>query len=384
MKKTIVKYRHAIIALIMIVLNSVGASASAPWTVNPGDYRYDMSLYIDVSFAKSEMDYSLYEVGVFCGDECRGVAETLPLSNGKSCLYVRVRSNQESGETMTFKYYDKETQEISEVEGVSFTFESNGRLGFPSNPYAVKILKYYNVELSAGSHGAIDQTGGRIAEGTEITVTATQDEGYHFEKWSDESTENPRTIIVEGDVTLAAEFGLSTYKLIYMVDGVEYKSFDVDYGTAITAEPIPEREGHTFIGWDNLPETMPAHDVTVIGYFSVNNYTLRLYLNDELYKSTEFEYGSLVTVEDNPTVPEDCKFDGWIDEIPETMPAHDVDIHGIYSKKSGIAGIYFEENRKVSVYTPSGVCVMSDAEPAELESLAPGVYIVSGRKVIVK
>lgn len=131
MSNTIIKFRYSIITLCMVLLNGVGAFASAPWTVNPSDYRYDMSLYLDVCFAKTQMDYSKYDVAVFVGDECRGIAERLPLSEGNECLYLRARSNKESGETMSFKYYNKDTEEVLSVEGVSFDFESNGRLGYP-------------------------------------------------------------------------------------------------------------------------------------------------------------------------------------------------------------------------------------------------------------
>ncbi len=567
MKNIIVKYRHAIIALIMIVVNSVGASASTPWTVNASDYRYDMSLYLDVRFAASEMDYSLYDVGVFCGDECRGVAELLPLDNGESCLYVRARSNQESGETMTFKYYDKETEQISDIDGVSFTFESTGRLGYPSDPYVVTIIRHFDVAISAGNEGTVNNNGGRIAEGTELSLTATPNEGYHFEKWSDGSTENPRTIVVNDDVTLAAEFGVNTYNLTYTVDGVEYKSFDVDYGTAITTEANPEKEGYSFSGWSDLPETMPAKDVTVTGTFSINSYNaifkigedvietksvvfgqpvvapeaqakegytfegwqnvpetmpahdveiigtytanqykltyivdgasykeytvgygtaitaeanpekegytfsgwsglpetmpakdvtvtgtfsinsykitfkigdsvieeksikygeavttpnapekegytfsgwqnvptsmpandveilgsytinkyrLTIYLNDEIYSTEDVEYGALINVED-PEVPEGHMFDGWSTEIPEVMPAYDLEIYGTYSELNSIASIYIDANENVTVYSMAGVLIFKGKSWAEIEAqLESGLYIINGKKVMIR
>ena len=59
------------------------------------------------------------------------------------------------------------------------------------------------------------------------------------------------------------------YKLIYMVDGVEYKSYDIEFGATITPEPAPTKEGYIFSGWSELPATMPAHDVTVIGTFTI-------------------------------------------------------------------------------------------------------------------
>ena len=48
--------------------------------------------------------------------------------------------------------------------------------------------------------------GGQYKIGVEVTLTAVPDEGYYFVRWSDGSTENPRTIKVETDVELFAEF----------------------------------------------------------------------------------------------------------------------------------------------------------------------------------
>ena len=329
MKNSIIKFRHSIIALIMIVLNGVGAIASTPWTVNPSDYRYDMSLYLDVTFAAVKMDSSKYEVAVFCGDQYRGIAEVLLLGNGNECLYLRARSNQESGETMTFKYYNKETEEILPIDGESFKFESNGRLGYPSDPYIVKIIRHFDVNLSAGNGGSINQQGGRLAEGTELTITATPSEGYHFEQWSDGNTDNPRTIKVDADIALAAEFGINTYKLVYNVDGNLYKEYDVNYGTVINPEELPEKEGHTFSGWDNVPATMPAHDVTVSGTFSINSYNAVFKIGEDVIDTKDVVFGQPVVAPEAPA-KEGYTFAGW-QNIPETMPAHDVEILGSYT-----------------------------------------------------
>ena len=62
----------------------------------------------------------------------------------------------------------------------------------------------------------------------------------------------------------------TTYKLTYLVDDEVYKTYDMEYGAAITPEPAPTKEGYTFSGWSEIPETMPANDVTVKGYFTKN------------------------------------------------------------------------------------------------------------------
>ena len=57
------------------------------------------------------------------------------------------------------------------------------------------------------------------------------------------------------------------YTLTYRVDSVDYRTYDVEYGSPITPEPAPEMDGHTFSGWVGLPDTMPARDVVVTGSF---------------------------------------------------------------------------------------------------------------------
>ena len=52
------------------------------------------------------------------------------------------------------------------------------------------------------------------------------------------------------------------------MDGEVYKQIDVTYGTAITPEEAPEKEGYIFMGWSEIPATMPAHDVEVTGEFT--------------------------------------------------------------------------------------------------------------------
>lgn len=57
--------------------------------------------------------------------------------------------------------------------------------------------------------------------------------------------------------------------LIYMVDGEEYRSYEIEHGSAITPEPAPTKETYVFSGWSEIPETMPNHDVEVNGRFYI-------------------------------------------------------------------------------------------------------------------
>ena len=68
-----------------------------------------------------------------------------------------------------------------------------------------EFIRYFNVETSAVGNGTVTE-GGTYAEGTEITLTATPDEGYQFTQWSDGNTDNPRTLILTQDTSLVAHF----------------------------------------------------------------------------------------------------------------------------------------------------------------------------------
>ena len=164
-----------------------------------------------------------------------------------------------------------------------------------------------------------------IKEGETITpeIEPTK-EGFTFSGWS----EIPETM-PSNDVTVTGTFTINSYTLTYMVDGKEYKKASVKYGSSITAEAAPTKEGYTFSGWSGIPKTMPAHDVTVTGTFTINSYTLTYMVDGQVFKTVSVKYGSTITTEAAPT-KEGYTFSGW-DNIPATMPAHDVTVTGTFT-----------------------------------------------------
>lgn len=170
------------------------------------------------------------------------------------------------------------------------------------------------------------------------------------------------------------DYKMNTFTITYIVDEVFYKSFEIKAGEAITPEPAPAKEGHTFSGWSEIPVTMPAHDVTVTGSFSINSYTLTYMIDDAVYKTVQYEYGATITPEPQPEG--DYQTFEWTD-LPATMPAHDVTVHASYT--SGIAEILMNQGN-VRIYGPDG-------KPRK--ELQRGVNIVrmsdgSTKKVVVK
>ena len=140
------------------------------------------------------------------------------------------------------------------------------------------------------------------------------------------------------------------YNLVYNVDGEEYKKYVVEQGTSITPEAEPIKEGYSFSGWSEIPETMPANSVTVTGSFIVNKYKVTYIIDGDVFTTDYIEFGASIvppTVDDK----EGYTFDGWMD-VPETMPAHDITIYGSFT--SGIAEIGFEHTTDVKIYTVNG------------------------------
>ena len=210
-------------------------------------------------------------------------------------------------------------------EGYTFSGWSEVPSKMPANDVTVKgtftINKY---KLTYKVDGEVYKTY-EMEYGTSITPEESPSkEGYTFSGWSWVPTKMPAE-----DVTITGYFTVNKYKLIYKVDGTEYKTYEIEYGASITPENDPTKEGYTFSGWTGLPDTMPASDVTITGSFTINKYQLTYIIDGEVYKSYEIKYGSTITPEAEPS-KEGFTFSGWSD-IPEEMPASDVTIFGSFT-----------------------------------------------------
>ena len=167
-----------------------------------------------------------------------------------------------------------------------------------------------------------------IKYGSTITpIEAPTKEGHTFSGWS----EIPATMPAN-DIVIEGSFSINSYTVTFMVDGEVYETMTIAYGATITSIEAPTKEGHTFSGWSEIPATMPANDIVVEGTFSINSYTITYKVDGEVYKTVTVEYGATIEPIEAPT-KEGHTFSGW-SEIPETMPANDVVIEGTFSVNS--------------------------------------------------
>ena len=309
--------------------------------------------------------------------------ESGPTFNSTDFYFVEAYNTMEIGETKQFSLWDGTVYTITLLDKIVsnqnsdkklvfsvdrplyFGGDNNGSAGIERFSDRVQI-KYIGefFKLIYKVDGEVYKSYNVEYGRTIIPEPAPTKEGYTFSGWS----EIPATMPAH-DVTVTGSFSINKYKLIYKVDGIEYKSSEVEYGKAITPEAEPTKEGYTFSGWSEIPETMPAKDVTVTGTFAINQYTITYKIDDEVYQTENVDYGSMITPPNAPE-REGYTFE-WID-VPETMPAHDITIVGSYT--SGINAIRMEaENGKVF-----------DLNGRQVKTPGKGVYIINGRKVVIK
>ena len=206
-----------------------------------------------------------------------------------------------------FKGWDKEVGKMG-VEDVSFNAEFEEATGIA---YTVEV---YTMDVN-GNYGAAETKTLYGTTGATVNADTTAAEGFTF----DESADNVVSgeIAADGSLVLKVYFARNQYKL--SVDGVESMVY---YGAAISvAEPTKEHE--TFDGWDPaLPETMPAHDVTVVSTWikddaDYTEYKAARAHAEGIVNDSEYPYEATYTAESRAAldaalaivVPEGLKYD---------------------------------------------------------------------------
>ena len=206
-----------------------------------------------------------------------------------------------------FKGWDKEVGKMG-VEDVSFNAEFEEATGIA---YTVEV---YTMDVN-GNYGAAETKTLYGTTGATVNADTTAAEGFTF----DESADNVVSgeIATDGSLVLKVYFARNQYKLT--VDGVESMVY---YGASLEfADPIKENE--TFAGWDPaLPETMPAHDVTVVSTWikadaDYTEYKAARAHAEGIVNDSEYPYEATYTAESRAAldaalaivVPEGLKYD---------------------------------------------------------------------------
>ena len=152
--------------------------------------------------------------------------------------------------------------------------------------------------------------------------------GYTFDGWDvsfDSMTED-----IEVTATYTANQFTATFE---DYDGTFIDASTVDYLTSAVAPLDPTRTGYTFSGWDVSFDSM-TEDITVTATYTINQYTISFNTNGGSdIEDLTVEYNTAITLPENP-VKEGYIFNGWCQELPETMPAENLTLNTRWLKET--------------------------------------------------
>lgn len=141
----------------------------------------------------------------------------------------------------------------------TFDADASFEAVFANNTDTKYTVNVYNMDTTGAYPSAPDSTyqgAGETGSTADITADAVPAEGFTVDN---EQSVLSGEIAADGSLVLKVFYSRNQYTLT--AEGVAYTFY---YGAAVSvADPV--KEHYTFAGWDPaLPETMPAHDVTVV------------------------------------------------------------------------------------------------------------------------
>ena len=138
----------------------------------------------------------------------------------------------------------------------------------------------HTLTVSAGANGTVTG-GGTVEAGSSAEISATAAEGYHFVKWSDGNTSASRTVVVDKDIELTAEFAINTYAVkASATNGKVEGAGNYNHGAEATLTATAA-EGYHFVKWSDGVETATRKvtvksDLSFTAEFAINTYAVKV------------------------------------------------------------------------------------------------------------
>ena len=163
-----------------------------------------------------------------------------------------------------------------------------------------------------------------------VVISATANYGYHFSRWNDGNTNNPRTIVVTDNNVYTAIFDKNNYNIALSADtnihGYMTGMGDYEYLDNRTISAVPNY-GYHFTHWNDGDTNNPrvitlTQDTAFTAYFANNTYILTVLSNDsvlgEVSGSTVCEYLDTVSITATTIMPH-YHFVQWSDGNTEAV-----------------------------------------------------------------
>lgn len=198
-----------------------------------------------------------------------GTAPQSSTVNAGNSVTVSANTFTRTGYTFSGWNTDAEGNGTSYSVGASITLNANVTL------YAQWTINTHSVTVNAGTGGSATASHTtNVPYGTEVTLTASPNEGYTFTSWSAtgvalaDNTVSPATFSMpDNDVTITATFTVRpTYTLTYSANGATTTESPSPYGgdtVTLPSSVATPPTGYTFVGW--LPSTCQTSNTAPSG-----------------------------------------------------------------------------------------------------------------------
>ena len=176
---------------------------------------------------------------------------------------------------------------------ITLTQDTTFTAYFAPNQYTLTLQ-------SADESLGIVTGGGEYVYHDTVTISATAiAPHYHFDRWSDNNTENPRQYVITGNTTLTAYFALDVHSVVVQVDDLAHGTVsgggNYAYGSAATIIAETPFSGWVFSHWSDGATYNPytfavLQDTVMTAYFvregsqngvdSVDTMSAKIYVNN--------------------------------------------------------------------------------------------------------
>ena len=311
-------------------------------------------------------------------------------ANFKANEYPVIFEDFYGSKTTTMMEYGSQIPKPDDPKITGYTFQNWLPNDFENGDVYVKIggneykphfvINQYTLTFDTDGGSAIEPItqdfGTEIKAPSEPTRT-----GYTFAGWDKDIPANMPT----ENITFKAKWNINQYNVKFIVNGETVSEETLEYGAEIITPEAPEIEGYTFTGWSpEVSATVPANDVSYEALYVVKTYKVTYYINDVVVKIDYVNFGEEIPVYE-PTIEDNMKFDGWIENIPSVMPAKDIEIHGTTSIiDTSIDNIVANYGDSFIIYDLSGKAIKKLNNKSDISNVPSGIYIVNGMKIYIR
>ena len=305
--------------------------------------------------------------------------------------------------------------------GYHFTGWSNGSI---ANPDTLMIDRdsvltasfarnSYTVDVTSSDPTIGSVSGGGVFEYLDtIVLSANATSPYHFVRWSDGNTQNPRQYVVTSNAVQTAVFGIDTFSVNLQVDSVTHGTCtgfgNYPYGSAASVVAVPY-SGYQFSHWSDGSTFNPytfavVNNVQLTAFFYANGtpYQDTLMVHDTVYVDVLVHDTTYITLTDTLFLAETDTL--WLhDTIYLPQYIHDTiyiteegigDVNGLTAKvysNHGQIVVEGADGNQVTLYDGTGRVMATKQDryvPLRFDALASGTYLIKigsypARRVVV-